>query len=91
MQILRLSEIEFIQRVMSDPSNKWSEKRAKMFYSGKHSLWELLIDQRTKERRNKLGRKNVVRHDCELPNNEVTRVHHFGSLKKMIDTDIIYT
>ena len=50
MQILRLPETEFMARVMkSNP--KIGEKRAKIFYM---SLWKLLIDARTRERKEKL-------------------------------------
>ena len=58
MQILRLPEIEFMKRVLQDPSNEWSEKAAKVFYV---SLWKLLIDARTSERRNKLKPKKSRR------------------------------
>ena len=58
MQILRLPEIEFMKRVLHDPSNEWSEKAVKVFYL---SLWKLLIDARTTERRNKLKPKNSTR------------------------------
>ena len=61
MQILRLPEIEFMKRILNDPSNEWSEKAAKAFYL---SLWKLLIDARTSERRNKLKLKNSTRKEC---------------------------
>ena len=50
LQLLRLPETEFLERVMTGNPNL-GEKRAKAFYT---SLWKLLIDARTKERKNKL-------------------------------------
>ena len=62
MQILRIPEIEFIKRVLNDPTNHWGEKQAKCFYD---SLWKKLIDARTKERKNKLRRKQLPeREEC---------------------------
>ena len=53
MQILRIPEIEFLQRLMrANPS--MGEKAAKAFYT---SLWKLLIDARTAERKKKLKYK----------------------------------
>ena len=66
MQILRLSEIEFIKRVLNDPGNRWNEKAAKEFYL---LLWKRLIDARTVQRRNKLKRKHMKTHECGLPMN----------------------
>ncbi len=52
-QLLRLPETEFISRVMESNSS-YGEKRAKAFYT---SLWKLLIDARTSERKAKLKKK----------------------------------
>ena len=49
MQILRIHEVEFMKRVLNDPTNHWGEKQAKSFYD---SLWKKLIDARTRERTN---------------------------------------
>ena len=50
MQILRLHEAEFIEKaIKSHPS--WGEKAAEAFHA---NLWKLLIDARTKDRKNKL-------------------------------------
>ena len=56
MQILRIHEVEFMKRVLNDPTNHWGEKQAKRFYD---SLWKKLIDARTRERTNKLRRKHA--------------------------------
>jgi hypothetical protein len=56
MQILRLPETEFLDRVMkSNP--KIGEKKAKVFYT---ALWKLLIDARTRERKEKLKPQNGI-------------------------------
>lgn len=52
-QILRLSEIDFLSRVM-ESNPKMGEKRAKTFYV---SLWKKLIDCRTAMRKEKLKAK----------------------------------
>ena len=56
-QMFKLPETLFVQRVLDDPSNAWTEKKAKAFYS---DLWELLIVARTAERRKKMKRQRLV-------------------------------
>ena len=79
MQILRVSEIEFMRRLLDDPSNGWSEVTAKNFHV---SLWKLFIDARTKERKKKLNRgknarkKEYTKHDWRiLHSNKENREH----------------
>jgi kinesin family protein 2/24 len=55
MQLLRLPETDFILRVMAASNHKMGEKKAKVFYT---SLWKLLVDARTFERRKKLRAKD---------------------------------
>ncbi len=53
MQILKIPETEFIERVLkANPG--WGEKRAAKF---NQQLWKLLIDARTKDRKTKLKAK----------------------------------
>ncbi len=54
MQLLRVPETEFICRVMEGSNRTFEEKRTKAFYT---SLWKLLIDARTAERKAKLRPK----------------------------------
>ncbi len=54
MQLLRVPETEFIRRVLEGSGKAFGEKRAKAFYT---SLWKLLIDARTAERKAKLKPK----------------------------------
>ncbi len=58
MQLLRVPETDFIRRVMSGTTPAYGEKRAKAFYT---SLWKLLIDARTAERKEKLRKKKPSR------------------------------
>ena len=53
MQILRIPEAEFVERVLKSCPN-WTEKRAITFYKG---LWGLLIDARTKDRKERMRLK----------------------------------
>jgi len=57
-QMLRIPEIEFIERVMS--SSKISSKGAKMFYD---KLWKLFIDLRTADRKRKKKDRFVLNPD----------------------------
>ena len=56
--MLRIPEIEFIERVMS--SSKISSKGAKMFYD---KLWKLFIDLRTADRKRKKKDRFVLNPD----------------------------
>lgn len=64
MQLLRIPETEFLERVMTSNPNI-GEKKAKVFYT---SLWQLLIDARTVERKTKLRstKPKQNNHDAEL-------------------------
>lgn len=53
MQILRLPEVEFIQRVLKG-NKKLDEKKAKVFYT---KLWKIFVDARTADRKQKLKPK----------------------------------
>ncbi len=55
MQMLRVPETEFIGRILQHHP-AMGEKKAKLFYV---SLWKLLIDARTKERKEKTRRRVV--------------------------------
>ena len=50
MQLLRIPETEFIGRILEHHPGH-GEKRAKLFYT---TLWKLLIESRSKERKTKL-------------------------------------
>jgi kinesin family protein 2/24 len=58
LQILRLPEVEFVERVLKAAPG-WGEKMAKAFYV---SLWKLLIDARTADRKQKLKPKGGKTH-----------------------------
>ena len=65
MQILKLSEPVFVERVLK--SSNWGEKRALEFYK---KLWSKLIDARTKDRKDKMKSKDKLnfrqRHEKSL-------------------------
>ena len=78
MQILRLPEADFIERAMlACPA--FSEKTALEFHK---SLWRLLIDARTKDRKAKMKSKIGSTRQRELQQvREHVRVHIFESKK----------
>ena len=55
MQILRIPEATFVERIMKSTNPPWGEKRALEFYK---KLWKQLIDVRTKERKQRMKPKD---------------------------------
>ena len=51
MQILKMPETSFVERVIKATDSKWGEKRATEFYT---QLWSKLIDARTQDRKKKM-------------------------------------
>lgn len=61
IQLLRIPESAFLARIMERHPG-YGEKRAKGFYD---SLWKLLIDARTKKRREQMKREKLARKQKE--------------------------
>ena len=55
MQILKMPETSFVERVIKATDSKWGEKRATEFYT---QLWSKLIDARTQDRKKKMKSKD---------------------------------
>ena len=78
MQILRLPEAVFVERVMLACPG-WREKCALEFHK---NLWRLLIDARTKDRKAKMKMKNGTARKRELAlARDIVRVHIFETKK----------
>jgi len=59
-KISRLPQSVLLERVLADPANQWGEKQAMAFYC---DFWQLLVDARTQERKEKLQRKILSTND----------------------------
>ena len=79
MQILRLPEAEFIERAML-ACPVLSEKSALKFHK---SLWKLLIDARTKDRKAKMKSKMASTRKRELKQARETVRVHIAEYKKL--------
>ena len=72
MQILKIPETSFVERVIKATDSKWGEKRATEFYT---QLWSKLIDARTQDRKKKMKSKDglTLRQRRDRDNAEILR------------------
>lgn len=84
MQILRIPEATFVERVM-DANPKWDEKRALNFHK---ALWRLLIDARTKDRKEKLIPKNGLRMKQKLKQDALEHLEILNQRREEEETTV---
>ena len=73
MQILKIPEASFVERVIQATDSKWGEKRATEFYT---QLWSKLIDARTQDRKKKMKSKDGLTLKQRKERNEAEQARH---------------
>ena len=73
MQILKIPEASFVERVIQATDSKWGEKRATEFYT---QLWSKLIDARTQDRKKKMKSKDGLTLKQRKERNEAEKARH---------------